>query len=59
MWPEVRRGITADMALRLAQGTSAQMSNRGLTCKLTYDLRVAELAAGETINRVVKPRKAA
>jgi addiction module HigA family antidote len=53
-----RRGITADTALRLARyfGTDAQS---WINLQTTYDLRVAELAAGETINRVVKPRKAA
>src|SRR5512135_1435625 len=52
-----RRGITADTALRLARyfGTDARS---WVNLQTTYDLRVAELAAGETINRVVKPRKA-
>ena len=53
-----RRGITADTALRLARyfGTDAQS---WINLQTAHDLRVAELAAGETINRVVKPRKAA
>jgi addiction module HigA family antidote len=53
-----RRGITADTALRLARyfGTDAQS---WVNLQTAYDLRVAELAAGETIDRVVKPRRAA
>ena len=53
-----RRGITADTALRLARyfGTNAQS---WINLQAAYDLRVAELAAGETIARVVKPRSAA
>ena len=53
-----RRGITADTALRLARyfGTDAQS---WVNLQATYDLRVAELAAGETIDRVVKPRRVA
>ena len=53
-----RRGITADTALRLARyfGTDAQS---WINLQTAYDLRVAELAAGETIDRVVKPRRAA
>jgi addiction module HigA family antidote len=53
-----RRGITADTALRLARyfGTDAQS---WINLQAAYDLRVAELAAGETIERVVKPRRAA
>ena len=53
-----RRGITADTALRLARyfGTDAQS---WVNLQATYDLRVAELAAGETIQRVVKPRRPA
>jgi len=53
-----RRGITADTALRLARyfGTDAQS---WVNLQTAYDLRVAELAAGETIDRVVKPRPAA
>jgi addiction module HigA family antidote len=52
-----RRGITADTALRLAQyfGTDAQS---WINLQTAYDLRAAELAAGETIDRVVKPRRA-
>jgi len=53
-----RRGITADTALRLARyfGTDAQS---WVNLQTAYDLRVAELAAGETIDRIVKPRRAA
>ena len=53
-----RRGITADTALRLARyfGTDAQS---WINLQATYDLRVAELAAGETIERLVKPRRTA
>jgi addiction module HigA family antidote len=53
-----RRGITADTALRLARyfGTDAQS---WINLQTAYDLRVAELAAGEAIHRVVKPRRAA
>src|SRR4030066_760419 len=52
-----RRGITADTALRLARyfGTDAQS---WINLQATYDLRVAELAAGVTIDRVGKPRGA-
>jgi len=52
-----RRGITADTALRLARyfGTDAQS---WINLQTAYDLRVTELAAGETIDRVVKPRRA-
>ena len=53
-----RRGITADTALRLARyfGTDAQP---WINLQAAYDLRVAELAAGQTIERVVKPRRTA
>jgi addiction module HigA family antidote len=53
-----RRGITADTALRLARyfGTDAQS---WINLQTAYDLRVAELAAGEAIHRIVKPRRAA
>jgi addiction module HigA family antidote len=53
-----RRGITADTALRLARyfGTDAQS---WVNLQTAYDLRVAELAAGEAIHRAVKPRRAA
>ena len=53
-----RRGITADTALRLARyfGTDAQS---WINLQTAYDLRMAELAAGEAIHRVVKPRRAA
>jgi addiction module HigA family antidote len=53
-----RRGITADTALRLARyfGTDAQS---WINLQAAYDLRVAELAAGRTIERAVKPRRTA
>src|SRR5512138_2836551 len=53
-----RRGITADTALRLARyfGTDAQS---WINLQAAYDLRMAELAAGKAIERIVKPRKAA
>ncbi|MFQ5743881.1 MAG: HigA family addiction module antitoxin [Acidobacteriota bacterium] len=53
-----RRGVTGDTALRLARyfGTDAQS---WLNLQAAYDLRVAELAAGEAIARVVSPRPAA
>lgn len=51
-----RRGITADTAFRLARyfGMDAQS---WINLQTAYDLRVTELAAGETIDRVVKPRR--
>ncbi|HVP78267.1 MAG TPA: HigA family addiction module antitoxin [Thermodesulfobacteriota bacterium] len=53
-----RRGITADTALRLARyfGTDPQS---WINLQTAFDLRVAELAAGEAIHRAVKPRRAA
>jgi addiction module HigA family antidote len=53
-----RRGITADTALRLARyfGTDAQS---WINLQTAYDLGVAELAADEAINHVVKPRRTA
>ena len=53
-----RRGITADTALRLARyfGTDAQS---WMNLQSAYDLRVAELVAGRTIEHVVKPRRTA
>ena len=53
-----RRGITADTALRLARyfGTDAQS---WINLQAAYDLRVAELAAGRTIERAEKPRRTA
>jgi addiction module HigA family antidote len=53
-----RRGITADTALRLARYFSTDAQSR-VNLQTAYDLRMAELAAGETIDRVVKPRRAA
>ena len=53
-----RQGIAADTALRLARyfGTDAQS---WINLQTAYDLRVAELAAGEAIHRALKPRRAA
>lgn len=47
-----RRGVTADTALRLARffGTTPQF---WLNLQSTYDLRVAEIAAGRRIEREV------
>ena len=52
-----RRGITGDTALRLARylGTDAQY---WLNLQSAYDLRRAELPAGQAIQRQVKPRAA-
>lgn len=54
----LRRGITADTALRLARylGTTAQF---WLNLQSAYELRVAEQAKGRAINRQVIPRQAA
>ncbi len=51
-----RRGITGDTALRLARyfGTDAQS---WLNLQAAYDLRTAELAAGDRITRDVLPRE--
>ncbi|MDO8330670.1 MAG: HigA family addiction module antitoxin [Fluviicoccus sp.] len=51
-----RRGITGDTALRLARyfGTDAIS---WLNLQSAYDLRVAELEAGERIAEQVKPRE--
>ncbi len=48
------RGITADTALRLARffGTSAQY---WMNLQTRYDLQIAEEAAGEEIEREVRP----
>lgn len=53
-----KRGITGDTALRLSRyfGTDAQS---WLNLQAAYDLRLAELAFGNTIERQVKPREAA
>ena len=53
-----KRGIIGDTALRLARyfGTDAQS---WLNLQAAYDLRAAELASGNTIDRQVKPREAA
>ena len=52
-----RRGITGDTALRLARyfRTDAQS---WLNLQSAYDLRVAEIHAGNAIKRAVKPRVA-
>ena len=53
-----QRGITADTALRLSRylDTSPEF---WLNLQKSYELRVAELEAGEQINKSVKPRKVA
>lgn len=52
-----RRGVTADTALRLARyfGTDAQS---WLNLQTAYDLRMAEIEAGKTIEKEVTPRAA-
>jgi addiction module HigA family antidote len=53
-----QRGITADTALRLSRylGTTPEF---WLNVQKTYELRVAELAAGKEIAKRVKPRNVA
>ena len=53
-----RRGITADTALRLARyfGTTPEL---WLNLQAFYDLRMAQRESGRTIERRVKPRRAA
>ena len=53
-----RRGMSGDTALRLARyfGTDAQS---WLNLQAAYDLRIAELAAGDAIVSEVAPRSAA
>ena len=53
-----QRGLTADTALRLARylGTSAEF---WLNLQKTYELRVAEIENGSTIEKTVKPRQEA
>lgn len=53
-----RRGVTADTALRLARyfGTTPEF---WLNLQAFYDLRMAQRKAGRTIERTVKPRRAA
>ena len=50
-----RRGITADTALRLAQffGTSPDF---WMSLQSSYDVKVAQAAMGEEIEKTVKPR---
>ena len=52
-----QRGITADTALRLARyfGTSAEF---WLNLQKTFELRTAELEAGQVIRERVQPRAA-
>lgn len=52
-----RRGITGDTALRLARYFGADAQS-WLNLQAAYDLRVAEIASGEAIERQVKPRAA-
>ena len=53
-----QRGISADTALRLSHylGTTPEF---WLNLQKSYELRVAQLEAGEEITRKIKPRKAA
>ena len=53
-----QRGITADTALRLSRylGTTPEF---WLNLQKSYELRLAQLEAGEEIAKSVKPRKAA
>ena len=53
-----QRGVTADTALRLSRylGTTPEF---WLNLQKTYELRVAEIATGESIVNRVKPRHAA
>ena len=50
-----RRGITADTALRLARffGTSPDF---WMSLQSSYDVKVAQAAVGEEIEKTVKPR---
>ncbi len=53
-----QRGVSADTALRLAQffGTTPQL---WLNLQKTWELRQAELAAGDEIAKCVTPRQSA
>jgi addiction module HigA family antidote len=53
-----RRSITADTALRLARylGTTPDL---WINLQSFYDLRMAQLEVGKTIERQVRPREAA
>ena len=53
-----RRGVTADTALRLARYFGNE-PREWLLLQLEFDLQVAELAAGKTIEQRVTPRSAA
>ena len=52
-----RRGVSADTALRLSRyfGGNAQT---WLNLQTTYDLKIAEKAAGKTIAKEIEPRSA-
>jgi addiction module HigA family antidote len=50
-----RRGITGDTALRLARYFGGEALD-WLVLQAKYDLHVAEIAGGETIEQEVKPR---
>ena len=52
-----RRGVTPDTALRLARYFGGEAES-WLALQVAYDLRVAELAAGDRIAREVDPRAA-
>lgn len=53
-----QRGVTADTALRLSRylGTTPEF---WLNLQKTYELRIAEIDAGDSINKQIKPRSAA
>ena len=53
-----QRGITADTALRLSRylGTTPEF---WLNLQKSYELRIAQLEAGEEIMQSIKPRKVA
>ncbi len=53
-----QRGITADTALRLSRylGTTPEL---WLNLQKSYELRTAQIEAGEQITKSVKPRKVA
>jgi addiction module HigA family antidote len=52
-----RRGVTPDTALRLARYFGGDAES-WLALQVAYDLRLAELAAGDRIAREVAPRAA-
>jgi len=53
-----QRGVTADTALRLSRylGTTPEF---WLNLQKTYELRIAEIDAGDSIAKQIKPRSAA